>query len=56
MIEELKIKINFMLDYMMGWFSANGLALKMEKTNKMKFTLSYQQNEAFQIIHIYTHR
>ena len=53
--EELKIKFTCTLDYMIEWFSANGLALKMEKTNKMKFTLSYQQNEAFQIIHIHTH-
>ena len=54
-IEELKIKINFTLDCMMGWFSANGLALNTEKTNEMKFTLCYQQNEAFQIIYIYIH-
>jgi len=40
-----------MLDYMTGWFSANGLALNMEKTNIMKFTSSYHQNEAFQIIY-----
>jgi hypothetical protein len=49
--EELKTKINCMLDYMTGWFSANGLALNMEKTNIMKFTSSYHQNEAFQIIY-----
>jgi hypothetical protein len=36
---------------MTGWFSTNGLALNMEKTNIMKFTSSYQQNEAFQIIY-----
>jgi hypothetical protein len=46
---ELKIKISCTLDYMIGWFSANGLALNMEKTNIMKFTSSYHQNEAFQI-------
>jgi len=45
--EELKTKINCTLDYMTGWFSANGLALNMEKTNIMKFTSSYHQNEAF---------
>jgi hypothetical protein len=49
--EELKIEVNHMLDYMIGWFSANGLALNMEKTNIMKFTSSYHQNEAFQIIY-----
>ena len=40
-----------MLDYMTGWFSANGLALNKEKTNRMKFTSSYHHNEAFQIIY-----
>jgi hypothetical protein len=49
--EELKTKINCMLDYMTGWFSANRLALNTEKTNIMKFTSSYHQNEAFQIIY-----
>jgi hypothetical protein len=34
---------------MIGWFSANALTLNIEKTNIMKFTTSYQQNEAFQI-------
>jgi hypothetical protein len=48
--EELKTKINCTLDYMTGWFSANGLTLNMEKTNIMKFTSRYHQNEAFQII------
>jgi len=50
--EELKIKVNRMLDYMIGWFSANGLALNVEKTNIMKFTSSCHQNEAFQIIYL----
>jgi hypothetical protein len=36
---------------MTGWFSANGLTLNMEKTNIMKFTSSYHQNEPFQIIY-----
>jgi hypothetical protein len=49
--DELKNKINCMLDYMTGWLSANGLTLNMEKTNIMKFTSSYHQNEAFQIIY-----
>jgi hypothetical protein len=31
-VEELKIKINGALDYMIGWFTANGLTLNMEKT------------------------
>jgi hypothetical protein len=48
-VEELKIKINGALDYMIGWFTANGLTLNTEKTNIMKFTSSYQQNEAFQV-------
>jgi len=49
--EELETKINCVIEYMTGWFSANGLALNMEKTNIMKFTSSYHQNEAFQIIY-----
>jgi len=49
--EELKNKINCMLDYMTGWFSANELTLNMEKTNIMKFTSSYHQYKAFQIIY-----
>jgi hypothetical protein len=49
--EELKTKINCTLDYKTGWFSANGLILNMEKTNIMKFTSSYHQNEAFQFIY-----
>jgi len=48
--KELKTKINCTLNYMTGWFSANGLTLNMEKTNIMKFTSSYHYNEAFQII------
>ena len=47
-LEELKNKINCTLDYMTGWFSAT---LNMEKTNKMKFTSSYHQNETFQIMY-----
>ena len=34
----LKNKITYALDYMTGWFLANGLALNMEKMSKMKFT------------------
>jgi len=35
---------------MKGWFSLIGLALNMEKINKMKFTSNYHQNEVFQIM------
>jgi hypothetical protein len=42
--EELKNKINCMLDYMTEWFSANGLALNMEKTNIINFTSNYHKN------------
>ena len=49
--EKFQIKINCTLDYMIGWFSANGLSLNMEKTNIMKFTSSQRENEVFQIIH-----
>ena len=38
--KELKIKINYMLCYLIGWLSANGLALNIEKTNIMKFASS----------------
>jgi hypothetical protein len=37
-----------MLDYMRGLFSV----LNMEKTNIMKLTSSYHQNEAFQFIYL----
>jgi hypothetical protein len=47
--EGLKNKLKYMLDYMTGWFSANGLALNMEKTNMIKFTTTYHQIEAFQV-------
>jgi len=50
--EKLKNRINCTLDYVTGWFSANGLALNKEKRNIMKFTSSYHWNEAFQIIYI----
>jgi hypothetical protein len=36
--EELQMKINCTLDYKIGWFWANGLALNMKKRNIMKFT------------------
>jgi hypothetical protein len=48
---ELKNKINYTLDYMTGWFSANGLVLNMDKTNIMKFTPRNRQNKNFQIIY-----
>jgi hypothetical protein len=48
---ELKNKINYVLDYMTGWFLANGLVLNMDKTNIMKFTPRNRQNEIFQIIY-----
>lgn len=47
--EELQIKIPSTLDYMLDWFSVNGLVLNKEKTNTAKFTWSYQHNEPFQI-------
>jgi hypothetical protein len=47
--EELKINVNGAADYMVELFSANGLTLNVEKIDIMKFTSSYQQNEAFQI-------
>jgi hypothetical protein len=36
---------------MIEWFSANGLALNMEKTNIMKFTPSNRLNTEFEIMH-----
>jgi hypothetical protein len=47
---ELKSKMSNALDYITGWFLANGLVLNMEKTNIMKFTPNNRQNETFQII------
>jgi len=43
--------MNNALDYMTGWFLANGLVLNMEKTNIMKFTPNNHHNETFQILH-----
>jgi hypothetical protein len=45
---ELKNKMKGVLDYMMGWLSANGLILNMDKT---KFTSSNHQIGNFQITH-----
>jgi hypothetical protein len=47
--EGLKIKIDGALDYMIGWFSANGQTLNTEKTNTTKFTSNYHQKKVFQI-------
>jgi len=49
--DQLKSKFHSTLAYMIEWFSANSLALNMEKTNIMKFTTNYRQSEVFQIIH-----
>ena len=40
-----KIKTEFInaLEYMIGWFTENGLALNMEKTNIIKFTACQHQ-------------
>jgi hypothetical protein len=48
---ELKDKVKPLLASMMEWFSANGLALNMEKTGIMKFTPRNSLNTAFQIVH-----
>jgi len=49
--DQLKSKFHSTLAYMIEWFSANRIALNMEKTNIMKFTTNYRQSEVFQIIH-----
>jgi hypothetical protein len=36
---------------MIKWFSANGLALNVDKTNIMKFTPSNRLNTEFEIMH-----
>ena len=46
---ELKNKIKHELEYLIEWFSVNGLALNMEKTNLMKFTPKTGLNEPFKI-------
>jgi hypothetical protein len=51
---ELKNKMKDVLDYMMGWLSANGLILNMDKTNIMKFTSSNRQIGNFQITRQHT--
>jgi hypothetical protein len=43
--------MNNALDYMRGWFSANGLALNMKMTNIMKLTPNNRQAETFQIMY-----
>jgi hypothetical protein len=48
---ELKNKVKPVLASMIEWFSANGLALNMEKTNIMKFTPSNRLNAEFEIMH-----
>jgi len=48
---DLKSKIKHKLDYLIEWFSVNGLALNMEKTNLMKFAPKTGLNEPFQIIY-----
>ena len=40
-----------MLASVIEWFSANGLALNMEKTNIMKFTPSNRLHTEFKIMH-----
>ena len=49
---KLKTELISALDYMIGWFTANGLALNMEETNIMKFTACQHQTETFQIEHL----
>jgi hypothetical protein len=48
---ELKNKVKPVLASMIEWFSANGLALNMDKTNIMKFTPSNRLNTEFEIMH-----
>jgi hypothetical protein len=48
---ELKHKVKPVLASMIEWFSANGLALNMDKTNIMKFTLSNCLNTEFEIMY-----
>ena len=49
-----KLKTEFIsaLDYIIGWFTANGLALNMQKTNIIKFTACQHQTETLQIEHL----
>ena len=50
--EKLKTEFISALDYMIGWFTANGLALNMEKTSIIKFTTCQHQTESYQIEHL----
>jgi hypothetical protein len=47
---ELKTQISQTLDYMIEWFSVNGLGLNMDKTNIAKFSPSNRQKNIFQIM------
>jgi hypothetical protein len=48
-LNDLQTKLNFTLNYMNEWFSVNGLSLKIEKTNIIKFCSYHLQNDLFQI-------
>jgi hypothetical protein len=48
---ELKTQFSQMLDYMIEWFTVNGLSLNTDKTNIMKFSPSNRQKNIFQIMY-----
>ena len=48
-LNELQTKLVCTLTYMSEWFTANGLKLHIDKTNKMHFKLHFSSNSAFQI-------
>jgi hypothetical protein len=48
---ELKTQISQTLDYMIEWFSVNGLSLNMDQTNIMKFSHSNRRNNNFQFMY-----
>ena len=47
-LEDLKLKLDFTLHYMSDWFSINGLTLNIDKTNIIKFSSNYFQNQLHQ--------
>jgi len=48
-LNELQTKLVCTLTYMSEYFTANGLKLHIDKTNKMHFKLNFSSNSTFQV-------
>lgn len=53
-LNELQTKLVCTLTYMSEWFTANGLKLHIDKTNKINFKLNFLSNSAFQVSYCQT--